>query len=144
MIEIFISQNVPSLKNSKVKTSTGIFPSKTVMKYLRSKGILSYSSSKKTVEEYKTRDNEFRKETEELHEYLKNVKYPIELYFHFVRDSNRKFDFNNATQILLDLLTAHNIIEDDNMDCIIPIPYKKNRKYYTVDKQNPGVWIKLK
>lgn len=43
----FIPGNVPSLKNSKVKTNKGIFPSKTVSKYLKSFGIISYSSEKK-------------------------------------------------------------------------------------------------
>jgi len=144
LIEIFIQGNVPSLKNSKVKTSRGIFPSKTVTKYLRSLGIQAYSASKKTVTEYKTKDNEFKKQTEELKKYLKNKEYPVEIYFHFVRDSKREFDFNNANGILTDLLTAHEIIPDDSMSYIIPIPYKKDGKYYTLKKEQPGVWIKIK
>jgi len=143
LIEIFLRGNVPSLKNSKIKTSRGIFPSKTVMKYLRMLGIQAYSPSKRSVTDYKTRDNEFRKETEELREYLKSKKYPIEVYFHFVRDSKRSFDFNNANQIILDLFTAHEIIPDDNMDYIIPMAYKKNGKYYSIAKEG-GVWIKIK
>ncbi len=144
MIEIFIQGNVPSLKNSKVKTSRGIFPSKTVTKYLRSLGIQAYSASKKTVTEYKTKENEFKIKTQELRDYLKSKTYPVEIYFHFVRDSKRAFDFNNANQIILDLLTAHEIIPDDNMDYIIPIPYKKDGKYYTLKKEQPGVWVKIK
>ena len=58
---LFIQNNVPSLKNSKIKTSRGIFSSKTVGKYLRSLGIQSYSSSKKLVKGYVTRENEFLK-----------------------------------------------------------------------------------
>lgn len=114
------------------------------MKYLRGLGILGYSPSKKTVTEYKTRPNEFRESTEKLREYLKTCKYPVELYFHFVRDSKREFDFNNANGILTDLLTAHEIIPDDSMSYIIPIPYKKGGKWYTIEKENPGVFIKLK
>lgn len=144
MIEIFIQGNVPSLKNSKVKTSRGIFPSKTVTKYLRSLGIQAYSASKKTVTEYKTKENEFKIKTQELRDYLKDKTYPVEIYFHFVRDSKRTFDFNNVNQIILDLLTAHEIILDDNMDYVIPIPYKKDGKYYTLKKEQPGVWIKIK
>ena len=49
---IFIPSNVPSLKNSKVKTSKGIFPSKTVTKYIRGLGIQSYNSRKKEVKGY--------------------------------------------------------------------------------------------
>ena len=56
----FIPGNVPSLKNSKVKTSRGIFPSKTVVKYLRDIGVLRYSVRDKEVQEYKTKPNTFR------------------------------------------------------------------------------------
>ena len=49
---LFIGTNVPSLKNSKIKTSRGIFSSKTVGKYLRGLGIQSFSSSKKIVKGY--------------------------------------------------------------------------------------------
>ena len=68
---------------------------------------------------------------------------PFEIGFHFVRKSKHKFDFNNANQIIADLLTAHGIIEDDNMDYFIPYAFKMNEQYYTIDKENPGVYIKL-
>ena len=67
----------------------------------------------------------------------------IVLGFHFVRDSKRMFDFNNANQILLDLLTAHKFIVDDNMDWVVPQAYKKDGKYYSYSKENPGVFIKI-
>ena len=54
---IFIPFNTPSLKNSKIKTSRGIFPSKTVKKYLSDLGIQKYSSSRKEVTGYKTKPN---------------------------------------------------------------------------------------
>ena len=58
---IFIPGNVPSLKNSKVKTSRGIFSSPTVNRFVRSLGIQSFSSSKKIVKGYKdlSRPNKF-------------------------------------------------------------------------------------
>lgn len=138
---LFIQNNVPSLKNSKIKTSRGIFSSKTVGKYLRSLGIQSYSSSKKLVKGYVTRENEFLKTKDYFQQYLKDK--PHLVGFHFVRNSKHKFDFNNATQILADLLVAHDIIDDDNMDNFIPCPLKINNSYYTYDKQNPGVYIKI-
>ena len=139
--EWFIEGNVPSLKNSKIKTSRGIFPSKTVMKYLQKLGIKKYSSSKKEVEGYKTRTNSF---FDHIWDFPKDIEYPIQLGFHFVRDSQRDFDFNNATQIILDLLTAHKFIEDDSMKYIIPFAYKKNGNWYSIDKENPGVFITIK
>lgn len=138
---IFLKGNVPSLKNSKIKTSRGIFPSKTVIKYLRYLGIKSYSSSKKRVEEYVKRENMFKETLKVL--FQGENKYPLIVGFHFVRDSKRKFDFNNATQIIADLLTAHDFIEDDDMDHFLPIPMELGGQVYSIDKDNPGVYIKI-
>lgn len=136
---IFIPGNVPSLKNSKVKTSKGIFPSKTVVKYLRYLGIQGYSASKKEVKEYKTRDNIFRNI---VRDYFSDSEYPIFIYAHFVRDSRRKCDFNNMTQIIADLLTAHDFIPDDDMDHVYFIPWRIDGRLYSVDKTAPGVLLK--
>lgn len=142
--EIFIPYNVPSLKNSKVKTSRGIFASKTVKKYLTALGIQKYSSSKKEVVGYAKRPNLFKEIVEkQFKELIEGRDTPYLIGFHFVRDSKRDFDFNNATQIIQDLLVAHNVIEDDCCRIMIPLPYMKNGKFYTIDKSNPGVYITI-
>lgn len=138
-MEYFIPFNVPSLKNGKIKTSKGIFHSKTVKKYLSLLGIKSYSSSKKTVEEFKNKQNLFRIIFKDL--IVDN--FPVKIEFHFVRDSKREFDFNNANQIILDLLTAHNIIPDDSMSYVLPFPYQKDDKWYSYDKDKSGVYVKF-
>lgn len=138
---VFVPGNVPSLKNSKVKTSKGIFPSKTVMKYLREMGIQAYSASKKTVTEYKTRPNLFKDYANQISKLLVGKTAPYVICFHFVRKTKADFDFNNANQIILDLLTAHKVIEDDNMRFVIPAAMQIADKWYTVDKDKPGVWI---
>lgn len=141
MKEVFIAGNVPSSKNSKVATSRGVFSSKTVSRYLRSLGIQHFSSSRKTVKEYAATDrpNLFRLAFKSW----KKSEEQVVIGFHFVRKSRHKFDFGNACQIIQDLMVAHDIIEDDNMDYLIPMPYKKNKKWYTYDKENPGVYIKV-
>lgn len=138
---LFISGNVPSLKNSKVKTSKGIFSSKTVNRYIRSLGIQSYSSGRKVVKGYITKPNEFLKTIPFFEKYLA-VK-PYLVGFHFVRGSKHKYDFNNANQILADLMTAHDIIEDDDTSNFFPIPLKIDGKLDSYDKENPGVYIKV-
>lgn len=141
---IFIPYNVPSLKNSKVKTGRGIFASKTVVKYLRLLGIQSYSSSKKIVKGYVNKPNLFNNiVNESFKRQIKNKSLPIIIGYHFVRDSKRDFDFNNATQIIQDLLVAHDFIEDDCMRVTIPVPFKMNGVYYSIDKENPGVYLKI-
>ena len=141
---IWISGNVPSLKNSKVKTSRGIFSSKTVKKYLANLGIQRYSSSRKEVLGYKTRPNIFQEQiVPQIIELLENKEPPFEIGFHFVRGTKHKFDFNNANQLIADLIVAHDVLEDDNMDYFIPFVLKIDNKFYSVDKNNPGVWIKI-
>lgn len=147
-MELFIPGNVPSLKNSKIKTSKGIFPSKTVVKYLRLHGIKKYSVGKKEVVGCVKRPNTFRQIFEEVG--WEKPSHRIVLGFHFIRKSKHKFDFNNATQIIQDLMAAHDFIEDDNMDWLIPIPITSNLKaslnykkdFFTYDKENPGVYLK--
>lgn len=138
---IFVPGNVPSLKNSKVVTKKGVFPSKTVMNYLRSIGIQGFSSRKKEVKEYvdKTKPNLFK---QAFHDFEKPDKI-IRVGFHFVRNTKAKFDYINAMQLPLDLMTAHDFIEDDDCDHVIPYVLELGGKPYSVAKENPGVWIKI-
>lgn len=146
---VFISGNIPSSKNSKVATSRGVFHSKTVSKWLRMQGIQHYSSGRKEVVKYKTIPFIFPvEELKKLFEsnFWKTDNYkeePIKIGLHFVRDKKTKFDFHNACQIIFDLLVAFDIIDDDNMDCVIPYAHKINGKYYSIDKLNPGCWITI-
>jgi hypothetical protein len=151
---IFIPYNTPALKNSKVKTSKGIFSSPTVKKYLSKLGIQNYSSSKKIVKGYVTRPNQFEQLREQFEKALLNKGFPILICFHFVRDSKRLFDFGNATEIIFDLLTAHDIIPDDNISFIFPsvmtidgiLPNEENIRqldWYSINKDQAGVWIKI-
>lgn len=103
-------------------------------------GIQRFSSSKKIVIGYKTRKNEF---AELLKDFNFNYSNPLVVGFHFVRSTKHKFDFHNAVQIIADLLVAHDFIEDDNMDYFIPLPFEMNKKWYSYNKENPGVYIKI-
>ncbi len=138
---IFIPGNVPSSKNSRINTKHGSFASKTVKSYLNSLGIQSYSSSKKLVKGYVNKPNLIENLREDFLKQTSDKQLPLEIGFHFVRDSRRKFDFHNIVQVVLDLLTASDFIIDDNMDCVIPFALKRDGKFYSVDKLNPGVWI---
>ena len=151
---IFIPYNTPALTIRKVKTSKGIFSSPTVKKYLRKLGIQSYSSGKKTVLGYVTKPNEFEKLRQQFEKALLNKGFPVLICFHFVRDSKRLFDWGNATEIIFDLLTAHDIIPDDNVSFIFPsimtvdgiLPNENNIReleWYSINKEESGVWIKI-
>lgn len=139
----FIQGNVPSLKNSKIKTSKGIFSSKTVTRYIRTFNILKYSCRDKYVNHKKNSETIFYNICSEAFSKIDKTR-PIQVYFHFIRNSRHKFDFHNATQIIADLFTAYDFIEDDNMDYFIPFPLKIKGEWYSYDKNNPGVIIKIK
>ena len=117
--------------------------SKTSKAYLNNLGIQSYSSSKKEVKGFANRPNLFEELRPQFEKLTGGKENPLEIGFHFIRDSKRKFDFHNIVQIVLDLMTAHDYIEDDNMDCVLPYPLKLENKAYSIDKKNPGVWIKI-
>lgn len=152
--EAFIPFNVPSLKNSKIMSAgKGLFVSKTVMKYFKSLRIQSYSASGKSVKEYVRTSNLFRKS-------LSHISIPqtelLLIGFYFVRATTANFDFNNANQIILDLLTAHRVIDDDCAKLVLPVPYFKrvftldkkgqpvpNENCYEVDKTGAGVYLRF-
>lgn len=153
---IFIEGSVPSLKNSKVKTSRGIFHSPTVSRYIRSLGIQHFNSRKKEVKGYvePNRPNVIEGLRKEFEEMLEGKSDPIFIGYHHVRKTKALFDFSNSVELIQDLLTSHNIIEDDNVKYVFPIPMTINgelpnednlrtENWYTVDKENHGVWIKF-
>lgn len=141
MIEIWIPGNCPSSKNSKIATSRGVFHSKTVSKYLRNLGIQHFSPSKKTVKEYKTKPNLFRKAFENSN--WKKPDKQVIIGFHYVRGTRHKFDWINILQLTVDLMVSHDYLEDDNMDYLVPKAFKKEGGYYSYNKENPGVYIRL-
>ncbi len=136
---VFISGNVPALKSSKTAVpDKGVFMSKSCRQYLQKLGVKNYG--KDWVEDYKTRPNKFRAifADQEL-----PIKTPVMCGFHFVRGSRHKFDWSNAVQIIEDLLVAHQVIPDDNMDHFIPFSMAYQEKWYSYDKDRPGVWLKF-
>lgn len=58
---------------------------------------------------------------------------PLFVGMYFIRDSHRRWDFGNATQIITDLMKDHGLIPDDNTDNIIPLYLGSH-----VDKNKPG------
>ena len=40
-------------------------------------------------------------------------------------------------------MVAFQIIEDDNMDCVLPFPMQIDGKWYSVDKDSPGAYISI-
>ncbi len=122
---IFIKNNVASSKNSKQWTGRMLIKSKLSLKY-----------EKSTQNDWITYKDEFLK-------LIKNKSKPYLIGFHFVRDSKRKADFQNLLQLPLDLMQKHGWLEDDCMSECLPTPFKINEQYFSINKENPGVWITI-
>lgn len=133
---VFLQGNIPSLKNSKeiqifkkwipdpntpgskiLKQFNRLAPSKTVETYLKNFEYV-YMQNKVDI----------------MNLFGKDKIWHVGLYF--VRDSKRKFDFNNASQIIQDLFVKYGYLEDDNMDFLRPYPLG-----YHVNPDKPGVLI---
>lgn len=102
----------------------------------------------------KTKPNLIESIREQFLEMKKDKGNPIFIGYHQVRETNRLFDFSNSIEIIQDLLTAHDLIEDDNVKYVFPIPMSidgelpsktniREVKWYSVDKENPGVYLKI-
>ena len=76
-----------------------------------------------------------------MKEYLATTKPPYLIGFHFVRGTHHKFDWMNAAAIVADLLVAHRVIADDDMDNLVPLPFQVAGEWYSYSKENPGVLI---
>ena len=145
--QIFIPNNVPSLKNSKQVSRRGgrtiVTSSKTVKAYLKAFGIKSFDSRKREVEYYKTIPMTFP--LEDLQQFFKDlpVNAPVKVGFYFIRGSRHRADFQNLVQLLADLFVSFRLIEDDNMDYFLPFPLEIEGKYYHHDKESPGVILEI-
>lgn len=122
-MEIFIKGNVPSSKNSKQITRSGILiSSKTVQRYNKEFG-------------HQWADKELKKQFKEAID--KMVK-PYRIGFYFNRSTKRLFDYVNVAQYPLDLMVKNGWLEDDNCMEVIPVFLG-----HEVDAKNPGITIVL-
>ena len=127
---IFIAGNTPSSKNSKrIITITNKKTGKKTTRLINSEVTEKYIKSSKV--DWLVNKNEFLKMIKD-----KEKPYKIELYF--IRDSKRRFDYINATQIIFDLMQEYGYIEDDDSTNVIPI-----FKGFEVDKVRAGVEIEV-
>lgn len=130
---IFIPYNVPSSKNEK----------QIGYKFIGERKI-PFIMERKIVKEY-------REVTKRYWELLGKVfrlqlvgkSKPYTVEFLFVRSSKRHFDFHNAVQLPADLMQEYGWIDDDDMDNLLPVPPLPPDVPYIVDKNNPGVFIKI-
>lgn len=74
---------------------------------------------------------------------LADLPKPYILGIHFVRKTKQAFDFNNLSQGIMDVLVSQQILSDDNLDEVFPIPIIKNGRFYSVNKLMPGIYLQF-
>jgi len=118
--EFWISSNTPSSKNSKVWTGKFLVYSKVAARWIRV-----------TKKEWVDQRLRFISQ-------LYGLPAPYYIEFTFYRDSRRRFDYTNASQIVTDTMVEHGWLQDDDADNLKP--YYGD---YVLDKHFPGVKIKI-
>jgi hypothetical protein len=122
----FIPGSVPSSKNSRLLTKSGLFiASKSVQKY------------RKICEQYLLMHKTDFKDA------LSKANKPLIIGFHFVRATTHRWDFINPCQTIQDLMVKAGWIDDDNVDEMFPVPLSIKGKTWSYDKSNPGVYIAI-
>lgn len=124
----FIGMNVPSSKNNKTWTGKILIKNKLCQEYIKWAEPLFIAQK-----------DEWKKIKQE------HTERPLMVGMYFYRDSKRRFDFNNVSQILCDMMTANNYIEDDNINEMIPVylgheVVKKERSGVKLSIVNMEIW----
>lgn len=120
---IYIPGNVPSAKNSKQRTKTGIISSKASLRYKHDISPI-----------YVAKRREFQTT-------LSNLDPPYNIGFHFIRSTRGRFDFNNMTQMVQDMMVQANWLDDDNVHIMLPFPLMVNNKFVSLSAEMSGVII---
>ena len=155
---IFLPGNVASSKNSRELGFYYLKPEDESSWFIKKDGnyrkIRPTLQSSKLTKEYVKHIAPFIIENRiKFKKLLEGLTKPYIVELHFVRDSKRAFDFQNATQCISDSLTGHywkndkqipyistQWLNDDNMSEVLFIP-PLQAPHYTVDTKKPGVWI---
>ncbi len=116
----WVSGNTPSSKNNRRWTGTYFIASKATMVWRRA-----------------TKD-EWINQKEKFIRCLSLLTKPYYIELTFYRKSKHRFDYINIAQGVLDEMTTHGWIDDDNADEIKP--YFGD---YVYSKRNPGVLIRV-
>lgn len=125
---IFIHLNTPSSKNSKrmiIKEGQKplLIHSKTVAKYIKQSKV------------------DWLEQKAAFRHLSGGSSMPQVIGIHFVRGTRHKYDWINMVQIVQDLMVKYGWVEDDNVEFLIPIPFKMKGSYSSYNKERPGCWI---
>ncbi len=68
---------------------------------------------------------------------------PVYVEFTFIRRTKGRWDFNNMTQLVQDMMVKSGWLLEDNSNVLLPVPPLYPRDPYIVDRRCPGVVIRV-
>lgn len=126
---IFIPGNVPSSKNNKQiwwkKTKSG-------------KKVPFITDSERVKKYRRFAEEHFLKLKKRFKELSSDKEYPLKVEFFFIKQTRVRFDYNNATHIITDLMVEYGWIPNDDARHLKPIPGG-----FDVNKSYAGVFLKI-
>jgi hypothetical protein len=133
---VFIPYNVPSKKRAYIpvikKKIVNGFPRHT-SGMVKAKHIVRYENITREF---------FMKYREWFIEKTADMRPPLVVQLKFVRQSvATRWDYNNLSAIITDLMVTHGWVTDDNIDSLVTIPPLDGGKMYLNSQEAPGVFI---
>jgi len=123
---IFIPGAVPSSKNSRIRTKSGLFIASKATQTWRKNTMQYWSLYRRAFVEQCIGKSQ-----------------PFFVGLHFVRGTKHRWDFINPCQTVQDEMTHHGWIADDSVEEMLPLPLMVDGSYWSYDKNHAGVYIKV-
>lgn len=143
---IFIPSEVPSAKNHKAIAYKPVAFQGAKWKHLSKAGrweyVVPFITDSEFTKKYKKAIAIFyTKEAFRFRNMAIKYEFPIHVEFLFVRRTKARWDFNNITEIVQDMMVSSGWIEDDQVKFLLPHP--PYTPPYLINKDIQGVFIKI-
>lgn len=146
---IFIPGEVPSAKNFKTIAFKATGDRKAKWRHLNARsgrwdyGVPFIMDSDFAKSYRKVITVFYQKNAFRFKQLIRDQEFPLHIEFLFVRRTKGRWDFNNLTEIVQDMMVECGWLEDDNVKFILPHPPRSPKEGFIVNSRIQGVFIKI-
>lgn len=135
---VFIPHEVRSSKNSKQ-----LFVADKIDEFGQTKKVPRATDSE-AVKEYREKAGSYYEILAHVmqREFARHPK-PYYVEFLFIRSTKAKWDFANLVQLPQDMMQEYKWLPGDDVEVMLPMPPPKGSPVYLINKNAPGLWIKV-
>lgn len=138
---LFIPGEVYSSKNSKQIFMKSVGKSK--WKF-NGKPCIPFITDSAPVKKYKKEvKRHYKSQLGKFLEMIDGKMLPVVVEFTFARKTKGRFDFNNMTELVQDMMVNCGWLPDDDIRHILPIPPLPPKEPFLLSKDDPGVYIRV-